>query len=414
MKKYLLLFVMILLPMIVSADVVEIDGIYYNLITKGGSNFAEVTSGDTKYSGDIIIPMEVKYDGIQYNVISIKEGTFNDCSELSSIVIPNSIKVISNCFNSCDGLKIVSIPSSVESIDSWCFNGCTNIELVKITDLSAWCKIKFGNTQSNPVLYAHKLELNGEIISSLEIPNDITIVLDNTFNSCTTIHEISSFNNVTKIGMLSFAGTGLKCLELPSSIKNLSMGAFNYCVELEELTIPESIKEIPQYAFSQCEKLKIVRLPSTLLGIGKNAFADCTDLSDVYCLVTDISNCNTDKDAFINSFIEATTLHVPSESINKYKEVEPWKNFKEIVVIDGDFIDATQVSGKDVLIQSIGGVLTIQGVDDGTKVSVYNASGVLTGSATGKNGQAMINTNLQTGSVAIVKIGEKTVKVMVK
>jgi len=58
MKKQLLLFVMILLPLVASADAVEIDGIYYNLITKAKG--AEVTSNPDKYSGDIVLPQEVK------------------------------------------------------------------------------------------------------------------------------------------------------------------------------------------------------------------------------------------------------------------------------------------------------------------------------------------------------------------
>lgn len=52
MKKQLLLLVMILLPLAASADAVKIDGIYYNLITKG--NIAEVTSNPNKYTGSIV------------------------------------------------------------------------------------------------------------------------------------------------------------------------------------------------------------------------------------------------------------------------------------------------------------------------------------------------------------------------
>ena len=34
MKKQLLLFILMLLPLVASADAVEIDGIYYNLVSK--------------------------------------------------------------------------------------------------------------------------------------------------------------------------------------------------------------------------------------------------------------------------------------------------------------------------------------------------------------------------------------------
>ncbi len=67
-----------------------------------------------------------------------------------------------------------------------------------------------------------------------------------------------------------------------------------------------------------------------------------------------------------------------------------------------------------MLIQSNGGVLTIQGADDGTAINVYGINGTEVGSAVSSNGSAMVSSNLQPGSIAIVKIGEKSVKVVVK
>ena len=67
-----------------------------------------------------------------------------------------------------------------------------------------------------------------------------------------------------------------------------------------------------------------------------------------------------------------------------------------------------------VLIQGNGGALTIQGVEDGTSVNVYSINGTQAGSAVSNNGSVVVNTNLQPGSIAIVKIGEKSIKVVVK
>ena len=74
----------------------------------------------------------------------------------------------------------------------------------------------------------------------------------------------------------------------------------------------------------------------------------------------------------------------------------------------------SQIPAKAVLIQSQGGVLTIQGADDGTKIGVYNVNGTLAGEGTSHNGCTTVNTNLQTGSVAIIKIGDRSVKVTMK
>ena len=60
--KHLLLFVVALIPMAANADAVEIDGIYYNLIAKGGSYLAEVTSNPDKYTGSVVIPASVSYN----------------------------------------------------------------------------------------------------------------------------------------------------------------------------------------------------------------------------------------------------------------------------------------------------------------------------------------------------------------
>ena len=72
------------------------------------------------------------------------------------------------------------------------------------------------------------------------------------------------------------------------------------------------------------------------------------------------------------------------------------------------------IPAQAVLIQSEGGNIKVQGVDEGTQVNVYGINGTQAGSAISQSGAATINTNLQPGSIAIVKIGQKSVKVVVK
>ena len=68
-------------------------------------------------------------------------------------------------------------------------------------------------------------------------------------------------------------------------------------------------------------------------GIGNQAFASCKELTDVYCLAEEVPSTHTC--AFQDAYIEYVTLHVPTASIDAYKAVEPWKNFKSIVGLDG-------------------------------------------------------------------------------
>jgi hypothetical protein len=73
-----------------------------------------------------------------------------------------------------------------------------------------------------------------------------------------------------------------------------------------------------------------------------------------------------------------------------------------------------EVKALPVLIQTQGGAITVQGAAEGTNVFVYGVNGMLQGSAIADEGIAILNTSLQPGSVAIVKIGEKAVKVLLK
>ena len=102
MKKQIILLVMMLLPMVAGAQgVVEIDGIYYELVSK--IKEATVTKKPSgKYSGSVIIPDSVTYDGALYSVTSIKSGAFYECRGLTSVTIPNSVTSIeSTAFRYC-------------------------------------------------------------------------------------------------------------------------------------------------------------------------------------------------------------------------------------------------------------------------------------------------------------------------
>ena len=72
------------------------------------------------------------------------------------------------------------------------------------------------------------------------------------------------------------------------------------------------------------------------------------------------------------------------------------------------------VRALPLLIQTNGSTLTVSGADDGTTISVYSINGIKEGSAISQNGAATIPTTLQSGSAAIVKVGNKSIKVVMK
>lgn len=74
----------------------------------------------------------------------------------------------------------------------------------------------------------------------------------------------------------------------------------------------------------------------------------------------------------------------------------------------------TEVAAVPVLIQSEGGAISVQGAAAGTPIAVYDLEGREYGFTVAEKDRAVIPTSLRTGSTAIVKIGGKAVKVLVK
>ncbi|MDE6515798.1 MAG: leucine-rich repeat domain-containing protein, partial [Bacteroidales bacterium] len=72
----------------------EVDGIYYNVLS-GATNEVAVVSGEwAAYSGTVVIPATVTYDGKTYRVTSIGKEAFFGRTGLTSVTIPESVTSI--------------------------------------------------------------------------------------------------------------------------------------------------------------------------------------------------------------------------------------------------------------------------------------------------------------------------------
>ena len=160
-----------------------------------------IITGCDNVSGDVELP-----DMIQgYPVAKIGEGAFRDCTELTSVVIPEGVTVIDkNAFYNCTGLTSVTIPASVTSILHEAFHYCNNLEAVYISNLAAWCNIRFGDSFANPLYYANNLHLDGKPITELVIPDGVTQIKFCAFICCDSLTSVAFPASVTSVGQAAF------------------------------------------------------------------------------------------------------------------------------------------------------------------------------------------------------------------
>ena len=281
MKKQLLLFVSMLLPMVAMADDSGSCGtnVTYTYVSSTGTLTIQGSGAMTDYSSYGDVPWysycsNIKTVVIKDGVTSIGGSAFYDCSSLTSIEIPNSVTSIGDyAFFTCTGLTSIEIPNSVTSIGYNAFSFCSGL-------------------------------------TSIEIPNSVTSIGNGAFQWC----------------------SGLTSIEIPNSVTSIGDWAFSDCTGLTSVIIPNSVTSIGSPAFSGCSGLTSITIGSGIKSIGFSAFGNCAELADVYCYAESVP---AGSYAFYGSHIEYATLHVPSSSVNLYKETAPWSGFKEVVAISG-------------------------------------------------------------------------------
>ena len=535
MKRKLLLLLVALLPMVASAYDAQIDGIYYDF---SGDN-ATVTFKEYRafndyysdYSGAVVIPSTVTYNGKTYSVTSIGSRAFRECSKLTSVIIPNSVTSIGygvfaycgsltsitignsvtsigDCvFAFCSSLTSVTIPEGVTSIGDSAFQNCSGLtsitipnSVTSISDHAFWnCSGLTSITIPEGVTsigYAAFQNCSG--LTSITIPNSVTSIGNFAFSECSGLTSVTIPEGVTSISDHAFSNcSGLTSITIPEGVTSIGDHAFSYCFGLTTLKLPEGLKIIKSEAFSGCLNIETLTIPSTVEFIYQKAFANCRSLSVINVLQT------TPPFIYDNTFSNFDVpLKVPAESVGAYRTHDVWKNFKNMEALDGSdipepekcatptisynngelafacetegvefvseiadtdirkFYDAkvclsvtytitvystkagyedsdvatatlcwidkepwkegmteehaTEIKALPVLIQAQAGFITVQGLEAGTEVSAYNTSGMLLDTIVSGQDTATLRTKLPAGATAIVKIGQRAIKVMVK
>lgn len=307
----------------------EVDGIYYNYIDDSSCTVTysgETVDDSNQYSGNIVIPATVTYNGQKLNVIKINGYAFHDCSGLISVNIPNSVLGIGNsAFTKCTNLKTVILSENMTTISDSMFFNCSSLTSLDIP--------------SSVEYIAYRAFFGCSSLTSIQIPEQMTYINDQTFYGCSSLISAVIPPNVKSIGYLSFGSCkSLTSITIPNSVKEIRANAFNACYNIEKVyisdldaylhinfanddarplgcsskgylyvngekltdwaipegttviesssflncnlesaTIPEGVTIIEDYAFSGCRLGKtMLELPSTVRKIGDYAFGSIT------------------------------------------------------------------------------------------------------------------------------------------
>ena len=301
MKKFYLLFLIMLLPLVASAQGVEIDGICYNLNAENKT--AEVTRNPNYYFGEVAIPESVTYEEVAYSVTSIGEYAFSGCKNLSSVTIPNSVtSILFSAFEDCTGLTSITIPNSVTSVRFHAFEG------------TVWYDNQpDGLVYAGSCVYKYKGEMPNN--TTVSIKEGTTCITDGAFDYCNGLTSITIPNSLTFIGNAAFNGcSGLTSVTIPNSVASIGGSAFLGCSGLTSVTIPNSVTSIDGQAFMGCSSLtsigvdadntyydsrdncnaiietasntlivgcKTTAIPNSVTSIGNAAFYGCSGLTSV-------------------------------------------------------------------------------------------------------------------------------------
>ncbi len=270
--KGLLLSLMLMISASAFAHDFEVDGIYYNRnsdgtsvsVTYKGKSYQEYYD---EYSGAVVIPESVTYNGTVYSVTTIGNYAFYCCSGLTSIDIPNGVTEIGNStFSGCSRLTSIDIPNGVTTIGDLAFYCCSDL-------------------------------------TSIDIPNSVTEIGNSTFSGCSRLTSIEIPNSVTSIDRYAFEGCrGLKSVVIGNSVTSIGVRAFWRCSGLESFSFGTGLKRIEQ-----------------------EAFVRCTALTEIHAKATTPPFCGSGAFGAINK--ETCTLYVPDASLSQYQAADQWKDF---------------------------------------------------------------------------------------
>ena len=194
----------------------EVGGLFYKTAEGYSMDFVEVTGnpGGGKYSGDVVVPGTVEYDGITYTVKGVGNWAFEGCGDLRKVTISEGIyKIGAYAFCYCGNLERVILPSTLVYIDdsNSVFTGCSKLEIITTAPREGqedYCYLY------DEALYMHIGRTEREILSWIPEKKTGTVVIK---------------EGTTKIAEHSIKRTNVDKIVIPESVESIAVHTFVSC-----------------------------------------------------------------------------------------------------------------------------------------------------------------------------------------
>lgn len=332
------------------------NGIYYN-ITSETNRTVEVTQGEHSYfySGDIEIPKKIIFNNKSYTITSIGDWAFNNCRNLTSVIIPNSVTSIGEgAFCDCSSLTSGAIPSSISSIGAYAFSGCNGLTSVIIHN--SVTSIGEGAFSSCNNLETITVQSDNTVYCSWDgilYNKEMTVLI------CCPCKKISLTipSSISSIGAYAFCGCrDLTSVIIPNTVTYIGRSAFEGCRSLTSVSTGNTVISIGEEAFCNCRNLTSVSIGHSVTYIGESAFKGCNSLETIYSKIVKPFECSP---RFSDYQLKYAVLYVPTGTLVAYEKVDPWRNFWNIEEIDYSGVHGVESDG-----------------DSKTEVERYNLQGL--------------------------------------
>lgn len=329
----------------------DVRDVYHNAFS-GCSNLKEINANSNSHyfstnngalynlnkSRLYICPKAVTEFSVPDMTTEIYFGAFDDCTNLISVSIPNSVKIIRDAFNNCTALTDVEIPENVQEISG--FKGCTSLSSISLPNgLVAIADYTFkGCSSLNKITLPNSVKeigissfANCTSLTSINIPDGVKAIESFIFEGCVNLTTVSISNSVTAIKGFAFQNCiSLTSINIPSSVTVIENYAFTGS-GLISIDLPNSLSFLPQGLFSNCVDLVSISLPKSITKLGGYDFHGCKNLKELYLFqeipLEVLSDYHTFKDVNKSTCI----LYVPKGSKEKYSNTDGWKGFSNII-----------------------------------------------------------------------------------